>query len=399
MGAGRRACTKLELHVFPHNEPAIALYEQLGFAERGLPARRHYRRGGRDVDAILMALQGRVSSGRCRFAEIADSFFTPAVRDHRPVRAGQAGRGGPARARARARRQARVERRAVRAGPRRARGARARRRRAEPLSGRRRVPAARGARRSARRALRGGRARARAPTAIVDCLSQLALAPGDEIVCGWPSFPSYVIYATQARRDRRAPCRSATTATTSRRCSTAIGPRTKLAYVCHPNNPTGNDEHAGRARRVLRARPRTRPHGARPGVLRVRRRPRLRGRGRGVPEGGAAGGRPAHVLEDLRARWAAGRLRVGAGRGRDGDRQGQARLRRDDRRTGGRAREPRRAGRARAPPARERGGARPARADPPRARARPAGPAVANFLFAEVGEDARPLFERCSAKA
>ena len=28
-------------------------------------------------------------------------------------------------------------------------------------------------------------------------------------------------------------------ATTSRRCSTAIGPRTKIAYVCLPNNPTG----------------------------------------------------------------------------------------------------------------------------------------------------------------
>ena len=26
-------------------------------------------------------------------------------------------------------------------------------------------------------------------------LSQAILDPGDEIVCGWPSFPSYVIYA------------------------------------------------------------------------------------------------------------------------------------------------------------------------------------------------------------
>ena len=29
----------------------------------------------------------------------------------------------------------------------------------------------------------------------IDMLSQAALDPGDEIVCGWPSFPSYVIYA------------------------------------------------------------------------------------------------------------------------------------------------------------------------------------------------------------
>jgi RimJ/RimL family protein N-acetyltransferase len=50
-GAGVR---KLELHVFPHNEPAIALYERLGYAREGL-RRRHYRRGGELVDAILMA--------------------------------------------------------------------------------------------------------------------------------------------------------------------------------------------------------------------------------------------------------------------------------------------------------------------------------------------------------
>lgn len=46
--------TKVELHVFPHNEPAIALYRKLGFAEEG-HRHRHYRIGGRYVDAILMA--------------------------------------------------------------------------------------------------------------------------------------------------------------------------------------------------------------------------------------------------------------------------------------------------------------------------------------------------------
>src|SRR5215472_6679316 len=29
----------------------------------------------------------------------------------------------------------------------------------------------------------------------LDMLSQATLDPGDEVVCGWPSFPSYVIYA------------------------------------------------------------------------------------------------------------------------------------------------------------------------------------------------------------
>jgi RimJ/RimL family protein N-acetyltransferase len=47
---------KLELHVFPHNEPAIALYRKLGFREEGY-RRGHYRRGTGYVDAILMALE------------------------------------------------------------------------------------------------------------------------------------------------------------------------------------------------------------------------------------------------------------------------------------------------------------------------------------------------------
>jgi RimJ/RimL family protein N-acetyltransferase len=45
---------KLELHVFPHNQPAIALYERLGYEREGL-RRRHFRRDGGLVDAILMA--------------------------------------------------------------------------------------------------------------------------------------------------------------------------------------------------------------------------------------------------------------------------------------------------------------------------------------------------------
>jgi histidinol-phosphate aminotransferase len=33
--------------------------------------------------------------------------------------------------------------------------------------------------------------------AVIDWLSQAALEPGDEIVCGWPSFPSYVLDAAK----------------------------------------------------------------------------------------------------------------------------------------------------------------------------------------------------------
>lgn len=45
---------KLELHVFPWNEGALALYESFGFEREGY-RKGHYRRGGEYVDAILMA--------------------------------------------------------------------------------------------------------------------------------------------------------------------------------------------------------------------------------------------------------------------------------------------------------------------------------------------------------
>jgi RimJ/RimL family protein N-acetyltransferase len=46
---------KLELHVFPHNEPALRMYEAYGFEREGY-RREHYRRSGEYVDAIVMAL-------------------------------------------------------------------------------------------------------------------------------------------------------------------------------------------------------------------------------------------------------------------------------------------------------------------------------------------------------
>lgn len=50
--------TKLELHVFPWNEPARRLYEKFGFVQEGY-RRNHYRRDGELVDAILMAYEVR----------------------------------------------------------------------------------------------------------------------------------------------------------------------------------------------------------------------------------------------------------------------------------------------------------------------------------------------------
>jgi histidinol-phosphate aminotransferase len=73
---------------------------------------------------------------------------------------------------------------------------------------------------------------------LVDGLSQAILDPGDEIVCGWPSFPSYVIDA------RKLGATAITVPLSEHRYDLdaildAVTPRTKLVYVCHPNNPTG----------------------------------------------------------------------------------------------------------------------------------------------------------------
>jgi len=73
---------------------------------------------------------------------------------------------------------------------------------------------------------------------LVDCLSQAALVPGEEIVCGWPSFPSYVIDARKLGAvPRTVPLRDGRYDLDA--MLDAIGPRTKIVYVCLPNNPTG----------------------------------------------------------------------------------------------------------------------------------------------------------------
>lgn len=50
--------SKIELHVFPYNAAALALYDSLGYQREGL-RRRHYSRGGELVDAVLMAKEIR----------------------------------------------------------------------------------------------------------------------------------------------------------------------------------------------------------------------------------------------------------------------------------------------------------------------------------------------------
>jgi histidinol-phosphate aminotransferase len=72
----------------------------------------------------------------------------------------------------------------------------------------------------------------------IEMLSQAVLDPGDEVVCGWPSFPSYVIYARKQGAVARTVPLSELTYDLDGLLG-AVTPRTKLVYVCHPNNPTG----------------------------------------------------------------------------------------------------------------------------------------------------------------
>jgi histidinol-phosphate aminotransferase len=73
---------------------------------------------------------------------------------------------------------------------------------------------------------------------LVDCLSQAMLDSGDEIVCGWPSFPSYAIDARKLGAvPRTVPLEDGRYDLDA--LLDAVGPRTKIVYVCLPNNPTG----------------------------------------------------------------------------------------------------------------------------------------------------------------
>ena len=188
---------------------------------------------------------------------------------------------------------------------------------------------------------------------IIDLLAQATLDPGDDVVCGWPSFPSYVLTAAKLGAEaRRVPLRDHTYALDG--LLEAIGPRTKLVYVCHPNNPTGT---ANGRDELLAFLDRLPEH-----VLCVIDQayfeyiddPDYARRARSLPGGSPRCG-AADVLEDLRPCRAARGLGSRAGGRRHGDEQGAPRVRRRRDGAGGRPCQPRRLGGDRAAKAAERG--------------------------------------------
>jgi histidinol-phosphate aminotransferase len=73
---------------------------------------------------------------------------------------------------------------------------------------------------------------------LIDGVAQAFLDAGDEVVCGWPSFPSYVIDALKlGATPTRVPL--AANRYDLPAILDAISERTKIVFLCHPNNPTG----------------------------------------------------------------------------------------------------------------------------------------------------------------
>jgi histidinol-phosphate aminotransferase len=74
--------------------------------------------------------------------------------------------------------------------------------------------------------------------AVIGYVAYAMLDPGDEVVTGWPSFPSYVLDAaklgavpvTVPLRDNRFDLEA---------LLDAVTPRTKIVFIATPNNPTG----------------------------------------------------------------------------------------------------------------------------------------------------------------
>ncbi|MGO9820654.1 MAG: histidinol-phosphate transaminase [Solirubrobacteraceae bacterium] len=74
--------------------------------------------------------------------------------------------------------------------------------------------------------------------AVIGYLSSAFLRPGDEVITGWPSFPTYLSDAVkQEAVVKLAPLSDG--AFDLDAVAELISPRTRLIWVCTPNNPTG----------------------------------------------------------------------------------------------------------------------------------------------------------------
>jgi histidinol-phosphate aminotransferase len=90
--------------------------------------------------------------------------------------------------------------------------------------------------------------------AIIGYLCAAFLRSGDEVITGWPSFPTYLTDAAKQESSvRLAPLTDG--AFDLDAIAELIGPRTKLIWVCTPNNPTGGAVTPADFRRFIDAVP------------------------------------------------------------------------------------------------------------------------------------------------
>ncbi|MBX6353545.1 MAG: histidinol-phosphate transaminase [Thermoflavifilum sp.] len=87
---------------------------------------------------------------------------------------------------------------------------------------------------------------------IIKLLSETFLDDGDEIIVPHPSFSQYAFGAHVMRATvKHVPLEAPDFAYDVERLAAAVGPRTKLVYVCSPNNPTGGIMTRAQARWLL----------------------------------------------------------------------------------------------------------------------------------------------------
>ncbi len=73
---------------------------------------------------------------------------------------------------------------------------------------------------------------------LIGYLSLALLEPGDEVVFGWPSFASYMLDTLKLGATPK-PVPLSDHRYDLEAMLAQIGPKTKIVYICNPNNPTG----------------------------------------------------------------------------------------------------------------------------------------------------------------
>ena len=164
--------------------------------------------------------------------------------------------------------------------------------------------------------------------AIIGHLSLATLDPGDEVVTGWPSFISYVLDTLKLGAvPRKVPLVDDHYDLDA--LLDAVGPRTKLVYIATPNNPTGTMTTRAQLDGYFDRVPEHVLTVLDQAYFEYIETPDYPDGVEEYAEGRSPRARAAHLLEDLRARGPACRLRHRAGRRDRRDLEDAPRLRRE----------------------------------------------------------------------